>query len=75
MVYVLSAAGQPLMSTENHSKVRILLKAKKVIAIKRCPFTIKLLYKDTTYTQLISLGIDTRSKHIGLCESFLRGKK
>ena len=66
MVYVLSETGQPLMPTENHSKVRILLKAKKAIVIKRCPFTIKLLYKNTTYTQPVSLGIDAGSKHIGL---------
>ena len=34
MVYVLSETGQPLMPTENHSKVRILLKAKKAIVIE-----------------------------------------
>ena len=66
MVYVLSRTGQPLMPTENHSKVRILLKAKKAIIIRRCPFTIKLLYKSTTYTQSVFLGIDAGSKHIGV---------
>ncbi len=66
MVYVISKNGQPLMPTENHAKVRILLKNKKAKVIKRCPFTIQLTYDSTTYTQEISLGVDAGSKHIGL---------
>ena len=66
MVYVLSCAGQALMPTENHAKVRVLLKTRKARVIKRCPFTIQLLYKSTTYTQDITLGVDAGSKHIGL---------
>ena len=66
MVYVISQNGQPLMPTENHAKVRILLKNKKAKVIKRCPFTIQLLYDTTNYTQDITLGVDSGSKHIGL---------
>lgn len=66
MVYVISKTGQPLMPTENHAKVRILLKNKKAKVIKRCPFTIQLLYESTNYTQDVSLGVDAGSKHIGL---------
>lgn len=66
MVYVLSKTGQPLMPTENHAKVRVLLKARKARVIKRCPFTIQLMYKSTTYTEPVSLGIDAGSKHIGV---------
>lgn len=66
MVYVLSCTGQALMPTENHAKVRVLLKTRKARVIKRCPFTIQLLYKSTTYTQNITLGVDAGSKHIGL---------
>ena len=66
MVYVISQNGQPLMPTENHSKVRILLKNKKAKVIKRCPFTIQLAYDSTNYTQDITLGVDSGSKHIGL---------
>lgn len=66
MVYVLSKTGQPLMPTENHAKVRVLLKQQKARVITNCPFTIQLLYKSTTYTQPISLGIDAGSKHIGV---------
>lgn len=66
MVYVLSKNGQPLMPTENHAKVRVLLKQQKAKVITNCPFTIQLLYKSTTCTQPISLGIDAGSKHIGV---------
>ena len=66
MVYVISQNGQPLMPTENHAKVRILLKSKKAKVIKTCPFTIQLAYDSTHYTQEITLGVDSGSKHIGL---------
>ncbi len=66
MVYVISKNGQPLMPTENHAKVRILLKNKKAKVTKRCPFTIQLAYDGTNYTQEITLGVDAGSKHIGL---------
>ena len=66
MVYVLNQNGQPIMPTENHAKVRILLKSKKAKVVKRCPFTIQLLYSSTNYTQEITLGVDSGSKHIGL---------
>lgn len=66
MVYVISQNGQPLMPTKNHAKVRILLKNKKAKVIKRCPFTIQLAYDSTNYTQDITLGVDSGSKHIGL---------
>ena len=66
MVYVLNCNGQPLMPTENHAKVHILLKTGKAKVIHRCPFTIQLLYETTIYTQDITLGIDAGSKHIGV---------
>ena len=66
MVYVLNHNGQPLMPTENHAKVRILLKSKKAKVVKRCPFTIQLLYSSTNYTQEVTLGVDSGSKHIGI---------
>ncbi len=66
MVYVISKNGQPLMPTENHAKVRALLKQGKAKVIKKCPFTIQLLYSSTNYTQEITLGVDSGSKHIGL---------
>lgn len=66
MVYVLSKTGQPLMPTENHAKVRVLLKQQKAKVVRRCPFTIQLLYDSTDYTQPVSLGIDAGSRHIGV---------
>lgn len=66
MVYVLSKTGQPLMPTENHAKVRVLLKQQKAKIVYRCPFTIQLLYDSTDYTQPVSLGIDAGSRHIGV---------
>ena len=55
MVYVLNENGQPLMPTENHTKVRVLLKQGKAKVVNNCPFTIQLLYSSTNYTQLVRL--------------------
>ena len=66
MVYVLNKNGKPLMPTKNHAKVRVLLKTKKAKVVKRCPFTIQLAYDSTNYTQEVTLGVDSGSKHIGL---------
>ena len=54
------------MPTENHAKVRVLLKQQKAKVVHRCPFTIQLLYDSTDYTQPVSLGIDAGSRHIGV---------
>src|SRR5574344_1376014 len=66
IVYILNEKGQPLMPTNRHGKVRHLLKECKAKVIKRCPFTIQLLYSSTNYMQSITLGVDAGSKHIGL---------
>lgn len=64
MVYVISKNGKALMPC---SPVigRLLLKQGKAKCIKRCPFTIKLLYETTSYTQNLTLGIDTGSSKTG----------
>ena len=66
MVYVLDTDGQPLMPTTRHGKVRRLLNSHLAKVVKRCPFTIQLLYQSTKETQPVSLGVDAGSKHIGL---------
>ena len=66
MVYVLNYDGQPLMPTSRCGKVRHLLKDGQAKVVKRCPFTIRLLYSSTNYTQDITLGVDSGYKHIGL---------
>ena len=65
MVYVIGQNGQPLMPTNRHGKVKHLLKSGKAKVVKRCPFTIKLLYSNTNYTQNLTLGVDTGSGTIG----------
>ena len=69
MVYVLSRTGQPIMPTENHAKVRLLLKCGKAKVVRRTPFTIQLLKASKTYTQEVTLGVDAGSKHVGLSAS------
>lgn len=54
------------MPTERCGKVRKLLNSGKAKVIKRCPFTIQLLYDSTNYIQPVSLGVDAGSKHIGV---------
>lgn len=66
MVYVLNQNGQSLMPTENHAKVRVLLKQGKAKVVNKCPFTIQLLYSSTNYTQKVTLGVDSGSKYIGI---------
>lgn len=64
-VYVISKTGQPLMPTQRFGKVRRLLKNKQAEVIRRCPFTIQLLYEPKTeIIQGIVLGQDTGSKHV-----------
>lgn len=69
MVYVLSKTGQPIMPTENHAKVRLLLKSGKAVVARRTPFTIRLTGASHTYTQPVTLGVDAGSRHIGLSAS------
>ena len=65
-VYVISKDGQPLMPTTRFGKVRRLLRDKKAKIVRRCPFTIKLLYEPkTSVVQEVVLGQDTGSKYVG----------
>lgn len=45
LVYVLDKSGQSLMPISRCGKVRRLLKSKRAKVVKRCPFTIKLLFE------------------------------
>ena len=66
-VYVLDKNGQPLMPTKRFGKVRRMLRDKKAKVVKRCPFTIRLLYEpETKIVQEVILGVDTGSKHVGV---------
>ena len=68
MVYVISQDGKPLMPC-NNPVARLLLKQGKAKVKKREPFTIKLTYETTGYTQDLTLGVDTGSGTIGTAVS------
>ena len=69
MVYVLSKDKQLLMPTNRPGKVKHLLKSGRAKVVKKCPFTIRLLYESTNYTQDLTLGVDTGSGTIGTAVS------
>jgi hypothetical protein len=65
VVYVLASDGTPLMPC-SCVIARLLLKEGKAKVKRRTPFTIKLLVQETTtFTQDLTLGIDTGSSVIG----------
>ena len=61
LVYVLNKNNEPLMPTKRSGKVRHLLKNNLAKVVRKEPFTIKLLYDSTNYTQKLTLGVDTGS--------------
>ena len=72
LVYVINHNGKPLMPCKP-SKARKLLKAGKAKVLRTEPFTIKLKYGSTGYTQPITGGLDTGSKTVG-CAAIGNGK-
>lgn len=64
MVYVINHNGKPLMPCSNVI-ARLLLKQGKAKVKRKTPFTIKLLYQTTSYTQDLTLGVDTGSSKVG----------
>ena len=54
------------MPTERHGFIRRALKEGKAKVVKRCPFTIQLLYETGNEIQDLTLGVDAGSKHIGV---------
>lgn len=66
MVYVLDKDEHPLIPTNRHGKVRRMLKSGQVKVVKKCPFTIQLMYESEHNVQPVSLGIDAGSKRIGV---------
>lgn len=69
MVYVLDINGRPLMPTERHGKVRLLLREGRAAVVRRTPFTIRLLYEVPGFVQDVTLGVDAGSKTVGLSAS------
>jgi len=64
MVYVINQNNESLMPCSN-TIARLLLKQGKAKVKRKTPFTIKLTYLTTNYTQELTLGIDTGSGYIG----------
>ena len=54
------------MPTTRAGKVRRMLRDGRAVIVSHAPFTIRLKYDTTHYTQPVSLGVDAGSKHIGL---------
>ena len=65
MVFVLNQRGEALMPTKPQ-KAKKLLKQKKAKVVGYDPFVIQLLYATGETKQDITLGIDARSKRIGV---------
>lgn len=68
MVYVILQNSIPLMPCSNPI-ARLLLKQGRAKVKKLEPFTIKLTYETTSYTQDLTLGVDTGSGTIGTAVS------
>jgi hypothetical protein len=72
LVFIHNKDGNPLMPCKP-SKARKLLKGGKAKVIRTMPFTIKLIYGSSGYTQPIIAGMDTGSKVTG-CSAIANGK-
>src|SRR5258708_9550655 len=74
VVYVLSPERRPLMPCAS-VVARLLLKEGKAQVVRRTPFTIKLVAQpESTYTQALTLGVDTGSSVIGSAVAEENGK-
>ncbi len=64
-VFVLSRAGKPLMPTTPR-RARLFLQMRRARVVSREPFTIQLRFETTTYTQPVTVGVDTGSQTVGI---------
>ncbi|MGG0186889.1 RNA-guided endonuclease IscB [Bacillus rhizoplanae] len=64
-VFVKNVRGEPLMPC-SHRKARILLKQGKAKIIGYTPFTIQLQYATGEAVQPVTIGVDSRAKHVGI---------
>ncbi len=66
MVFVISKAGEVLMPTHRHAKVRKWLAQGQAKVLCRSPFRIQLLFDTGSETQTVTLGVDTGHREVGL---------
>ncbi|MCZ2340165.1 MAG: HNH endonuclease [Bacteroidales bacterium] len=64
-IYVLNHKGTPLMPCSPR-KARLLLKQNKAKVVKRTPFTIQWTMPTRSYTQTVTLGVDSGYLNVGL---------
>ena len=64
-VYVLNHKGKPLMPCSPRT-ARLLLKENKAEVVRRTPFTIRWMVPTRSYTQPVTLGVDSGYTHVGL---------
>src|SRR5579859_6230479 len=65
-IYVQTSEGQPLMPTKRHNTVWYWLRTGQARLISREPFTIRLRFQTTSYTQAVTVGVDTGSQTVGV---------
>ena len=65
-IFVIAEDGTKLMPTSNIKKVRKMLRAGRAVICKYKPFTIKLTYETTKYTQPIEFKEDAGYQNIGV---------
>ena len=54
------------MPTERYGRVRRMLQGGLAVVVRREPFTIRLAYDTTDFTQPVTLGVDAGTAHVGL---------
>jgi len=64
-VSVINQRGKPLMPCSDR-KARVLLKQGRAKIVSYMPFVIQLTYQTGETCQLVTVGIDTGAKHIGV---------
>lgn len=65
VVYVQNKDGSPLMPTRRFKKVKQMLREGFAIKVSARPFTIRLTYQSTSYTQDVVSGTDGGRTNIG----------
>jgi hypothetical protein len=66
IIYVQNTNGEPLMPTRRHNKVWYWLRKGLARVVSREPFTIRLRFETTEYTQKAVVGVDTGSQAVGI---------
>jgi RRXRR protein/HNH endonuclease len=66
IIYVIAASGKPLMPTRRRNKVWYWLRKRLAEVVSREPFTVRLRFETTPYTQPVTVGIDTGSQTVGI---------